>query len=124
MKRRRLLAVPSSIDEWNQLQERTSNAYRTEQDCFQDTQQRGRLQRPLPSSQILSSTIIDDFSADGQNAATTSTPLEAPFMKKFFTAVGVEISVAIDGQVEGTKDNCKHLEDIGKFGCLIRNMLV
>jgi hypothetical protein len=93
---RRLLTVPTSAEEWNELLE--ANAYSNEEDWFQDLLFPQRVRRPLPSTHILSSTIALP------DEATTEVPQDVPLLKEFYKAVGVEVA-AKDDQQDETSDN-------------------
>lgn len=118
MKRRRFLHVPSSIDEWKQ----EGNAYSKEEDWSKDLRDRGRVKRPLPSSQILASAPLDN-NASGKS--TPFVPSQAPFLRDFYNAVGVNIP-AKDDQPEETADdiNYDNLEDIGEIDNIHNNVAI
>ena len=106
MKRKRLLTVPKSSQEWEDLtgEDETKNAYDGE--WWQDFQREQHIPRPLPSSQVLAS------SSTAAAATITTTTSRIPLLQNFFVAVGFQGTTSNEGEGEGG-DNAEDEE--GRF---------
>eukprot|EP00980_Cylindrotheca_fusiformis_P028362 scaffold22593_cov145-Cylindrotheca_fusiformis.AAC.11 len=99
---KRTLAVPTSEEEWKKIQ--GENAYSKTEDWFQDLLFPQRVRRPFPSSSVLSSIIA----IPGDVA--TKRPRDAPLLKEFYDAVGVDLASKDDETDEIDENEAK--EDI------------